>query len=245
MLKNPRLRLGVALWALAMTGVVALSLTVLSQLLAKAPQQIPVNVAIAVSMLQSAVLLALAVWLGVRLSRQVGLSAPLVEALLARSGAANILKHQALPATTVGVAVGLLLIYLAGAAPAQLESLATQIHIPLASKLLYGGITEEVLMRWGLMSLLVWLPWRFLQKRLGPPRSAYFIVGAGVAAVLFGVGHLPAVVAMGAELTAPIVAYIIVGNTIPGLLFGVLYWRWGLEAAVLAHALAHVISTLA
>jgi len=228
-----------------MIGVVALSLTVLPQLLAKAPPQVPLNVAIAGSMLQSAVLLAFAVWLGVTVSGQVGLRAPLVEASLAGSGAINALKRQVLPATAVGIAVGILLIYLVGAAPAQLESVGTQIQIPLAPKLLYGGITEEVIMRWGLMSLLVWLPWRFLQKRSGAPRSRYFLIGALVAAVLFGVGHLPAAVAMGVELNAPVLTYIVIGNTIPGLLFGLLYWRLGLEAAFLAHALAHAISTFA
>jgi membrane protease YdiL (CAAX protease family) len=112
-------------------------------------------------------------------------------------------------------------------------------------KLLYGGVTEEILMRWGLMSALIWLPWRFLQRRNGPPRTAYVVGGVVVAALLFGLGHLPAVVAMGAELNPTVVAHILVGNTLPGILFGVLYWRWGLEAAILAHALAHAASTLA
>jgi NAD(P)-dependent dehydrogenase (short-subunit alcohol dehydrogenase family) len=29
--------------------------------------------------------------------------------------------------------------------------------------MLYGGITEEILMRWGLMSLLVWIAWKVLK----------------------------------------------------------------------------------
>ena len=35
------------------------------------------------------------------------------------------------------------------------------------------------------------------------------------------------------------------GNFIPGMLFGWLYWRRGLEAAMIAHALAHLLSTAA
>jgi hypothetical protein len=41
------------------------------------------------------------------------------------------------------------------------------------------------------------------------------------------------------------VAFVIGVNTAFGLLFGYLYWRHGLEAAMIAHALAHAVSFLA
>jgi hypothetical protein len=34
-------------------------------------------------------------------------------------------------------------------------------------------------------------------------------------------------------------------NTAFGVLFGFLYWRWGLEAAMIAHVLSHVVNELA
>lgn len=37
----------------------------------------------------------------------------------------------------------------------------------------------------------------------------------------------------------------VIVNALPGILFGVLHWRKGIDAAMIAHALAHVISTLA
>ena len=245
MLKNPRLQLGASLWVAGMAGVAAITITLIPQLLAKASQQVPASVAIAASLLQSGVLLALAVWAGVAFSRPLGLGAPVVVAALAGSGMLEALKRQLLPAAIVGLVVAGFLVYLTSAAPMELQALGTQFHIPLVPKLLYGGVTEEILMRWGLMSALIWLPWRFLQRRNGPPRTAYVAGGVVVAALLFGLGHLPAVVAMGAELNPAVVAHILVGNTLPGILFGVLYWRWGLEAAILAHALAHAASTLA
>lgn len=69
MLKNPGLRLGAVLWLAGMTGVLALSLSVIPQLLEKTPQPIPPAVAVAASVLQSGLFLALAVWAGVALSR--------------------------------------------------------------------------------------------------------------------------------------------------------------------------------
>lgn len=245
MLKNPRLRLGTVLWLAGMTGVVVLSFTVTPQLLEKTPQSIPTGVAVAVNAVQSGIFLALAVWAGVALSRQLGLGAPAVEAALSSGDAWASLKRQLGPAAIAGLIVGGMLILFWRIAPAELLAVNQVIEIPIAVKLLYGGVTEELLMRWGLMTVLIWLPWRFFQKRAGLPHIAYVVAAIFVAALLFGVLHLPAAAAMGASLTAPVVGYVIVGNTVPGLLFGVLYWRYGLEAAILAHALGHVVATLA
>jgi membrane protease YdiL (CAAX protease family) len=244
-LKNPRVKLGAALWAAGMVGVIVLSVTVIPQLLAEAPQNVPVSLAIAASLLQSGVLLALAVWAGVGLSKPLGLGAPVFEAVISRTGAMRTLSRQLLPAVIAGLLVAVFLVYFTSSAPAELAALGAKFQIPLAPKLLYGGITEEILMRWGLMTAFIWLLWRFLQRREGLPRTTYVAVGTVVSALLFGLGHLPAVGAMGAELNASVVTYVVVGNTVPGVIFGVFYWRWGLEAAMLAHALAHAASTLA
>lgn len=245
MLKNIRLRLGVVLWLTAMAGVIVLSLTVIPQILASVPQRLPMWVVVAASVVQSGVLIALAVWAGVALSRSLGLGAPVFEAALSGTGAWAALRPQLTPAAIVGLIIGGLLVLLVHIAPAELLAVSKTYDIPVAAKVLYGGVTEEILMRWGLMTALIWLPWRLMQKRVGLPRQAYVIGGIFLAAVLFGAGHLPAVVAMGVSLTPPVIAYIIVGNTVPALLFGYLYWRRGIEAAILAHALAHVVSVLA
>ncbi len=245
MLENPRLRLGVVLWLAGMVGIVVLSVTVLPQLLEKAPRTVPLGAAIAASVLQSGVLLALAVWVGVALSRSLGLGAPAIEAALSGTGVWTVIKRQLIPATVVGLFGGGLLVLLTRITPAELLALGQTIEIPVAAKLLYGGATEEILMRWGLMTVLLWLPWRFVQNRAGLPHNAYVFGAILVAALLFGVGHLPAAAAMGASLTAPVVGYIIVGNTVPGILFGFLYWRYGLESAILAHAISHAVASLA
>lgn len=245
MFENPRLRLGATLWLASMAGAVVLSLTVIPQLLAKAPQTVSLGVAVAASMVQTGVLLALAVWAGVALSRPLGLGAPAIEAALSGADAWLPLKRQLTPAAIVGTFVGGGLVLMTRVAPAELLVLGQSVDIPVAAKLLYGGVTEEMLMRWGLMTALIWLPWRFIQKRAGLPRTSYVVGAIVVAALLFGVLHLPAAAAMGASLTPSVVFYIIAGNGVPGVLFGTLYWRYGLEAAILAHGLGHVIAVLA
>lgn len=245
MMQKAGLRLGATLWLLGMTGFVVLALTVLPQLAAQSPRKIPFAVLVVVSGIQSGVLLLLAVWAGVTLSRQLGLGAPVLEAALARSAWRPALRRQLLPAAAVGLIVGAMLLAAERIAPAQLAAAGHSVEIGLLAKLLYGGVTEEVLLRWGLMSTLLWLAWRVLQQRTGPPRTVFTVGAIVVAAVLFGVGHLPAAVAMGVTLTAPLVSFIIIGNAVPGILFGCLYWRKGIEAAIMAHACAHLVSVLA
>jgi len=41
------------------------------------------------------------------------------------------------------------------------------------------------------------------------------------------------------------VLFVIVANTAFGVLFGYLYWRYGLEAAMIAHGTAHVVGYIA
>lgn len=105
--------------------------------------------------------------------------------------------------------------------------------------LLYGGIVEELMLRWGVMSLMVWIIWRVFQRGQGPVHKVLIWASIILAAVLFGVGHLPALAGM-VELTPLIVFRTILLNALGGILFGWLYWRHNLEIAMVAHAAGHV-----
>ena len=165
---------------------------------------------------------------------------------LARSGAWLVLKYQFLPAAIVGIATGSVLLVAQSMRPDALLAIGQTITLPLATKVLYGGIVEEVLVRWGLMTTLIWLPWRLAQKKAGPPRVRYVIGAIILSAVLFGAAHLPAAaVLMAGNLTAPVVLFVIIGNSVPGVMFGYPYWRYGIEAAMMAHSVGHVVFYLA
>jgi membrane protease YdiL (CAAX protease family) len=60
-----------------------------------------------------------------------------------------------------------------------------------------------------------------------------------ISAVLFGVGHLPAL-AQSVALTPALIARTVLLNAIAGILFGWLYWRRSLETAMVAHASFHI-----
>ncbi|MFC7177129.1 type II CAAX prenyl endopeptidase Rce1 family protein [Halosegnis marinus] len=107
--------------------------------------------------------------------------------------------------------------------------------------MLYGGITEELLLRWGVLSLVAYLLWR-ANGAEGDLSAGVGWAAVLVSAVLFGVGHLPAAASSYGGLTLPVLAFVILGNTVAGVVFGWLYWRRSLEAAMVAHALAHVVA---
>jgi membrane protease YdiL (CAAX protease family) len=114
----------------------------------------------------------------------------------------------------------------------------------LIAGLLYGGITEEVMLRWGMMTFIVWVIWRRFQKGRPHPSAGAVWAAILLAAVLFGIGHLPATAAF-APLDGMLVVRTVALNALGGVLFGWLFWRRHLEAAMVAHASAHVGFALA
>jgi membrane protease YdiL (CAAX protease family) len=106
-------------------------------------------------------------------------------------------------------------------------------------RFLYGGITEELLLRYGLMSALAFIGWVLTGRRAGGPGTRVMWVAILISAVLFGIGHLPAL-AQSVGLTPVLVARTILLNAVAGVLFGWLYWQRSLEAAMVSHAAFHV-----
>ena len=237
------MKLGIALWLLGLPGVAAVVWALLPPLAAHADLlPLPLWAMVLLSGLQTAVLLAVAVAVGTWLAPRVGLRAPAVSAWAAGQPVAPALRPQLLPGVCGGVAGALWLGGLSLVQPAALQPADPASAMPLVAKLLYGGITEELLVRWGAMTLLVWLGWRLLQRGQRAPGPGVLRMAVALSALLFAVGHLPAAQALAGALTPQVVSYVLIGNAAFGLLAGWLYARHGLEAAMLAHLLAHAFS---
>jgi membrane protease YdiL (CAAX protease family) len=106
---------------------------------------------------------------------------------------------------------------------------------------LYGGIAEELMMRWGVMSLSAWALLRGFRTRdpAGAVPSSILVCATAVSALAFAAAHLPAL-SQQVELSLPIVLRTLALNGAAGLVYGWLCWRHSLEAAMLAHATTHV-----
>lgn len=234
-------RLGLALWALGMVAVLSLLLAPLEALMPAGFEMDPMAFR-ALALINPLVLTSLAVLIGCWAAPKLGLDAPLVRALLDRRGAGVVLRRQAGPALLGGIAsAAVVLIY--GALTADWfagNAAVAAFEMPLVTKLLYGGVVEELMLRWGVMSLIAWIAWK-----LSRSRGAALWTAVLIAALLFALGHLPALYALVPEAPGGLVAPVIVANAVPGVICGLLFWRRGLEAAMVAHALAHLISTAA
>jgi hypothetical protein len=206
---------------------------------------LPMPIVAVLALAQNGLLLAVVIAAGMILAARVGLTMPLVQAW-ARGNPAPPYAGVALRAIGLGAA--------AGVAMVAIETLLFVRHLPqpmleyfeipfwkrLLAGVVYGGITEELLMRLFLMSLVAWLLARRWRTPEGRPTHGAFWMAIVVVALLFGLGHLPTT-ALLAPLTPPLVLRALVLNGVAGVAFGYLYRRHGLEAAMLGHMAVHLV----
>jgi membrane protease YdiL (CAAX protease family) len=217
---------------------------------------IPLPLFMAATFLQTFLLTAVLGFLGLLLSGKTGLGAPVLESFVYRnddgsSGGSSALSHRSSMTGPGGMlAFSAVVGLLAGAVVAGVDLLFLRwIKIELATGAsnpswwqgllsgLYGGINEEIMMRLFLLNGLLWLLTLFGRKQPTAWRVWIAVVGA---ALIFGLGHLPAARAMLA-MSPPMVIRILVLNLILGIVFGVLFWKRGLLAAMTAHFGADVL----
>jgi Type II CAAX prenyl endopeptidase Rce1-like len=251
---NFKTRLFIILWSAGVAGVLSFLLVDLSALL----RQLPVPAGMEVpqitpalkllSLIQPMVLLSIAVLIGIVLAPKVGLSAPVAEATAGNGQRpVSVLKPQIIAGLIGGLVggVGIILTWflLKPLLPPEFVARSPELNrlLPLPTRLLYGGITEELLLRWGLMTLLVWAAWRLFQRGRGKPQAVYFIAAIVISAIIFGLGHLPFAFALVPDANVWLILYVIGSNFIFGAIAGHLYWKKGLESAMIAHMTAHVV----
>jgi len=201
-----------------------------------------------VSALQTGTMVIVMAWLGCKFANRVNLKAPIIEAALSRSNFQTALIKAIKPALMWGFVGGLLMVLVGFIStvylPVEFVNIGQKLSPPWYTRLLYGGITEEILIRWGMMSSLVWLMYTYIQKNDEKVESKYFIIAIIVTSILFGVGHLPVINLLGAEMTVALASYIIIANSLFGFIAGWLFWRFGLESAIAAHMVAHIVIML-
>jgi len=213
----------------------------------KAPELPPAALFKLISMIQPTVLMTVAVLVGCWLAERVGLNSPAAEAFSRGDGFVDKLKPQIVPGVIAGILSGVALVLgWVVAKPFFSPEFISRAEgfnrlLPHVSRFLYGGFTEEILLRWGFMTFLVWAAWRLFQRGEGTPKAVLVVAAIFVSALVFGMGHLPIASMLAGGLTVPLVVYVVSANSIFGMVAGVLYWKKGLEAAMIAHIFAHVV----
>ncbi|WP_449537385.1 CPBP family intramembrane glutamic endopeptidase [Ferdinandcohnia sp. Marseille-Q9671] len=190
----------------------------------------PTPVLALLSIVQSVVLLGISAFVGTLLAPKVDLHWWLIDYLLHRTPIPYSILDTILFSIVIGFVVSVILIvldflFMKKMPKVQMDE-PSKLQALLAS--FYGGISEEVLTRLFIMTLVV-----YISKLLGVENFAYWI-GILFAALLFGIGHLPAAISLFGKTKLVIIRTIVL-NTIPGIMFGLLYWKYGIEVAMISH----------
>lgn len=191
---------------------------------------------IVLSMIQPTFLVIFSSFLGYLISTKIGLMKSF-----------KIEKRAVLATLLLGVIGGLIITSDAFTFARVIPQVAEYYNTPITPitflySVLYGGIVEEILLRLFFMSLMALIIKTIFFKKDDTYSSKIFIAANIIAALLFSAGHLPATVALFGTLTPLIVFRCFLLNGIGGLCFGYLYRKHGIEYAMCAHALFHIVS---
>ncbi len=239
-------------WILAMLGFIAvlpLLWTTQAEQLQGVELPFPPAALLLLVVVQNGLFLGMMTAAGLFLAKRVGLGVPFIEAWLNKTPAPEAWRRVMPFAIVLGIisaliVMGLESLYFVPQMAAAGLSFPESTQPPIWQSFLasfYGGITEEVFVRLFLMTLLVWVGSKISHTSEGQPTRIVFWLAIVIAAILFGLGHLPTTAALGVPLNNLIVTRAILLNGIPGVIFGWLYWKHGLESAMVAHFSADIV----
>jgi membrane protease YdiL (CAAX protease family) len=206
---------------------------------------LPLPILAIASATQTGVLLFILSWIGLRLGQALRLDTPFARAFVYRLKPPTLSKRAINFALTSGILGGFIILGLVFVFQPFMPQTAqsTTLNIALWKRVLacfYGGITEELLLRLFLMTLIAWVFWKMGLRGEKQPSPLAFWLAIALSALLFGVAHLPAAATLW-SLTPIVIIRTLVLNSLIGIAFGFLYWQWGLEYAMLSHFCADIV----
>lgn len=245
-MKKPQLKLAFVLFILGFTGVLSL---LQSDLLANLPkeglevllQQLSETEVKLLTLSSPTLMLIVCILIGTLTYKKVLLTVPTIESLIAKKPWKTIFKQQVKFGIFGGVIAGLLIVITSYLfipfLPQEFLALQEKSELAIITRFLYGGITEEILVRFGILSLIAWIG----SKIIGKTTNGVYWVAILLAAIIFGLGHFPIVFNLVENPTTLLLFFILFANALGGLVFGWLYWKKGLESAIIAHIVTHII----
>jgi membrane protease YdiL (CAAX protease family) len=195
-------------------------------------------------MIQSLILFAIASFFGLLLAKRVGFDIPILEKILKGEKWYDRFKSILGISLGMGIVAGVLILISSFLFYSiSLPFIKVEITIPIWKTFLvsfYGGIAEEVLLRLFFMTLLVWISTSILKTKDGKPTTLGIWGAIILSSVIFGLGHLP-VTGNVVAITPVVITRAILLNGIGGVIFGWLYWKKGLESAMISHFTCDIV----
>lgn len=221
-------------------------------MVARGALPMPLPVLVTVQLMQSTIVFGGIVALGILLARKVGIEVPILRGWLYRSGAqftAGWLRTPLLWGLGIGALV--LLLYFLVFLPLIPEwPLQQEASLPVWSRFLvcfYGAINIELVMRFFLLSLFLWLLKKIVGAATPRPGAGIFWTANVIVALIYALAHIPAAKSV-MPLTPIVLAATLLPTGVAALAFGYLTWKRGIEAAMLAHFssdfIAHVLGPM-
>jgi hypothetical protein len=201
----------------------------------------PPGVLIAVG-LESAVVGFFMAWAGLWLGAPLGLDAPLVRAWTSRRAFAG--EARWLWAALTGVAAGGLVVgfYVAYFGYFGSELVFTRSGLAAYSKgalaSFDGGIAEEVKVHLFLMTAIAWC----LAKATRSKAAWVFVTAAVVAALAFDATRFP--LHFFSTVRTDLLVRLVFLDLLAGPAFGAIFWRWGIEHAMVAHFCCELVQRM-
>jgi hypothetical protein len=245
-------------WLLLLASIVGVAallpylIAFFQKVLSTNPLPMPLPVLMAVQVMQSAILFAAFISLGLVLAPKAGIEMPFLQRWF-YGGPAPLPKNPARISLLAGVVMAaiLLLVFYTFFLPRIPEwPIAVEVAMPIWKRLLsclYGAINEEIVARLFALSLLLWLLRKIARQQSPQASPLVFWIANVIVAGLFALGHIPAAKVF-LQITPLVIVALLTINGSASLLFGYLCWKRGLEAAMLAHFSAdfmlHVIGPM-
>jgi hypothetical protein len=245
----PITKLSLSIFLLCVPGIISVILMI-PEIANINPQEIPMPLWALqlISGIQTSVLFLIFIFIGSFCARKVWLSAPLIETVLKKGHWQPVLGRQLKPALIGGVIGGIFILVFASFMtpflPEGFVEAGEKFQPTWYARIFYGGICEEVLVRWGLLSLLVLTGHKLFSSGNSAPSIHIYLAAIFLSAIIFAMSHLPMVHALTPVVDTPLLIYILVGNSVAGLIAGYLFCRYGLESAIFSHMTFHLVFIL-
>lgn len=186
--------------------------------------------------ISSLILGVILVFIGLWISSKANLGAPVLAGIFSGKPVEKVISGRAVLSSII-LAI-LVALFLLGLFELQKEFYPVSGKLSRPSKPFYAlvsfsaGISEEIIFRLGLMSLIITVI-QFLKKAATPSNRTVW-TGIIISAIFFGFIHLPLSKNF-VELTPFTISVTMIGNLITGSVFGWIFWKRGLLIAIVSH----------
>lgn len=189
--------------------------------------------------------------LGMLAAKPLGLGAPVFSALLYQRPLPAGWKKGLLTGILTGILGGCLLLLLGEYVFGPLmesDLIASGVNLDIQFSALDGllasfgaAVNEEIVLRLFLLSVIAWVGVKIFRQTSGLGFLAILWAANLGSTLVFGLVHISNLLILDMPLTLVVVCSTVFMNGMIGLLFGWLYWKHGLESAMLAHFFVDIV----